>query len=362
MNRTKNKETAGINLEDTHRIIVIGASTGGLEAFKKIIKELPSDFSPPIFIVWHMSPDASSILPQVLNTVTTICSAHGYDNEEIKANRIYIASPDHHLLIQDGKMRVTRGPKENRFRPAIDPLFRSAAYAYGNRVVGVILSGALDDGTSGLSTVKYYGGVAIVQDPADAEVPSMPKNALREVSVDYCVPASQVGQLLVRLSKEPPPQNTNVIMGVQTKKGLGVTAEDEVFKKDFLRLGELTPFTCPQCHGALSMFQKGNIVRYKCHAGHVYSDDALMLTLTEKVEHGLYDALRGMDETIILLNHLGDHLAAANQPKSAAVYFKKAKELRERSQLVRKTAVEHEQLSRGTLLRAGQNENGAARN
>src|SRR5215467_107354 len=187
----------------SQRIIVIGASTGGFEAIKRIIADLPSDFNASIFIVWHMSPDVLGILPEVLNRRNDIYAAHAYDNEEIKPNRIYVARADHHLVINPGKVRVTHGPKENRFRPAVDPLFRSAAYAYSNHVIGVILSGALDDGTAGLWTVKHYGGIAVVQDPRDAEVPSMPENALSQVKVDHVAPVSEIADLLVRLSTEP---------------------------------------------------------------------------------------------------------------------------------------------------------------
>ena len=163
-------------------IIVIGASAGGFEVLKKLVADLPADFAASIFVVWHMSPDVRGVLPQVLNRAGTVPAAHAVDGESIEPNRIYVAPPDHHLLIEKGTVRVTRGPKENRFRPAVDPLFRSAAYAYNNRVIGVILSGALDDGTAGLWTIKRRGGVAVVQDPFDAEVPSMPDNALREVA------------------------------------------------------------------------------------------------------------------------------------------------------------------------------------
>src|SRR5689334_23277097 len=194
-----NKKPENIPVSESQRIIVMGASTGGFEAFRKIISKLPADFNSSIFIVWHIAPDIRGILPQVLNNVSGIHAANAYDKEEIKPNRIYVAPPDHHLVVEQGRVRVTHGPKENRFRPAVDPLFRSAAYTYGNRVIGVILSGALDDGTAGLWTVKHFGGITIVQDPMDAEVPSMPENALREVSVDYCVGVSELPELLVRL-------------------------------------------------------------------------------------------------------------------------------------------------------------------
>src|SRR4051812_33192106 len=164
---------------EKRNIIVIGASAGGYEVLKTIVKSLPSKIDASIFIVWHMAPTIRGVLPMVLNKENSIHAAHAVDNEIIKPNRIYIAAPDHHMLLEDGRVRVTHGPKENRFRPAVDPLFRSAAYEYRNRVIGVVLSGALDDGTAGLWTIKNYGGLAVVQDPNSAEVPSMPENAVR---------------------------------------------------------------------------------------------------------------------------------------------------------------------------------------
>jgi len=157
-------------------IIVIGASSGGFEAIRQLVAALPADLDAAIFIVWHMSPDVTGILPQVINRQKTLLATNAVDNEPIANNRIYVAPPDKHLLLDNGIVRVTRGPKENRFRPAVDPLFRSAAYIYGPRVIGIVLSGALDDGTSGLWTIKSRGGIAIVQEPAEAEVPSMPEN------------------------------------------------------------------------------------------------------------------------------------------------------------------------------------------
>jgi two-component system chemotaxis response regulator CheB len=159
-------------------IIVIGASAGGFNAIRKTVANLPADLDASIFIVWHMSPGIKGILPDVLNAMNTIPASNALDKEEIVSNHIYVAPPDHHLLIELNRLRVVKAPKENRFRPAINPLFRSAAQAYGNQVIGVILSGALDDGTAGLWRIKFDGGISIVQDPADAEVPSMPESAM----------------------------------------------------------------------------------------------------------------------------------------------------------------------------------------
>lgn len=297
-----------------------------------------------------MSPDVRGILPDVFNKLHTVTAANARDKEPIEPNRIYIAPPDHHLLIEEGTVRVTRGPKENRFRPAVDPLFRSAAYTYGNRVIGVILTGALDDGTAGLWRIKFNGGIAVVQDPADAEAPSMPQNALREVQVDYCAPVDDIAGLLVKLSSEEI-ENAEVMKDEKTKIEINIAAEENALQQGSMNLGELSPYTCPECHGVLSKIMDGNIARFRCHTGHAYSTDTLMATLTEKIEDGLYNAIRGMDESILLLNHIGDHYAEANQPNLAAIYFKKAREAEERSNLVRKAVLSHEQLSKEKLLK-----------
>jgi two-component system chemotaxis response regulator CheB len=341
-------------------IIVIGASAGGFEALKKLVAGLPKDLAAAIFIVWHMSSDVRSVLPQVLNRLETLSAVHAYDGEAIEPNRIYVALPDRHLLIENGQVRVTKGPKENRFRPAVDPLFRSAAYSYGSKVIGVILSGALDDGTAGLWTIKHHGGLAIVQDPADAEIPSMPESALREVAVDYSVPVSEMADLLVRLSKEKTAETSEVNMedDEKTKIEIGVAAEDSAFESGIMKFGELTPFTCPDCHGVLLKITDGKRARFRCHTGHAYSADSLLATVTENIEDSLYSAMRGVEESIMLLNHIGDHFAEVNQPKLAAMFFKKAKEAQNRAQAVRQVVLTHEQLSSDKLRQQAEIANG----
>jgi two-component system chemotaxis response regulator CheB len=340
-----------IEIDQDHRIVVIGASAGGFEAIKTIVSNLPPDFQPSIFIVWHMSPDVHGIMPQVLNKLNTIYAANALPGEVIKPNRIYVAPPDHHLLIEDGLLRVTHGPKENHFRPAVDPLFRSAAYYYGNRVIGIVLSGGLDDGTAGLWRIKYSGGVAIVQDPHNAEVPSMPENALREVAVDYCLPVEQMAQLLVTLSATKPEANTNVVKDEKTKIEIGIAAGDSEYDRGSLKIGELSPITCPECHGVLSKITDGTLTRYRCHTGHAFSIDTLLSLITEKIEENLYNALSAIEESMLLLNHIGDHLAETNHTKLAALYFKKAVEAEERAHLLRSKMMSSEQLSNDKLLR-----------
>lgn len=337
---------------ESRNIIVIGASAGGFEALKTLVAALPADFAASLFIVWHMSPVVRGVLPQVLNRQNAIYAAHAYDQEPIQPNRIYIAPPDRHLLVADGHVRVTRGPKENHFRPAVDPLFRSAAYTYGKRVIGVILSGALDDGTAGLWLVKQRGGVAIVQDPNEAKVPSMPENALREVAVDYCVPVTELAALLVQLSREPLAGTSEVVMKGEDEKTvieIRIAAQESAFELGIMKFGKLTPYTCPECHGVLSALRDGDRIRYRCHTGHAFSADSLLATITEKIEDSLYSAMRGVEESVLLLNHIGDHFAEVNQPKLAAVYFREAKEAEARAQAIRQTVLSHEQLSQDSL-------------
>ena len=166
-------------------IVVIGASAGGMEALQKLVARLPADLPAALFVVWHLSPGLKSILPSVLDRAGPLRALHPQDGDRIEPGRVYVAPNDHHMLLEKGYVRITKGPKENRFRPAVDPLFRSAAYVYGPRTIGVVLTGALDDGTAGLWTIKLRGGTAIVQEPADAMIRSMPLNALEHTAADY---------------------------------------------------------------------------------------------------------------------------------------------------------------------------------
>ena len=175
-----------------HDIVVIGASAGGVEALTKLVRTLPKHLSATLFVVLHMPADSPSLLPDIINHAGTLPASHPTDGEAITAGHIYIAPPDHHLLVESGYVRVIRGPRENRHRPAIDPLFRSAAQAYRQRVIGVILSGMLDDGTAGLLAIKRCGGIALVQSPEEALYSQMPQSALNNVPVDYCLPVRKM--------------------------------------------------------------------------------------------------------------------------------------------------------------------------
>ena len=342
-------------------IIVIGASAGGFEALKKLVGGLPKDLAAAVFVVWHLSANAHGVLPSVLEKAGSLPAAHGVDGEEIMPGRIYVAPPDHHLLIEENRVRVTKGPKENRFRPAVDTLFRSAAYSCGTRVIGVILSGALDDGTAGLWTIKHRGGTAIVQEPADAEFSSMPESALREVNVDYSVPISEMADLLIRLTSEEISEEREISMDEikKTEIEVRIAAEESGFEVGVMSLGDISPYTCPDCHGVLIKIKDGKINRFRCHTGHAFSADSLLATVTENIENSLYSAMRGVEESIMLLNHLGDHFAETNQRKLAALYFQKAQESESRAQFVRQAVLSHEHLSKDSLLQQAENGDGS---
>src|SRR5437588_1312081 len=186
-----------------HDIIVVGASAGGVEALVTLARSLKRNLQAAVFVVLHIPAQSPSLLPEILSRAGPLKAVQATDDMQIEQGHIYSAPPDHHMLMEQGKICVVRGPKENRHRPAIDPLFRSAALAYGPRVIGVILTGSLDDGTAGLLAVKRRGGIAVVQDPHEALYPSMPRSALENVDVDYTLPLSAITSLLARLAREP---------------------------------------------------------------------------------------------------------------------------------------------------------------
>jgi two-component system chemotaxis response regulator CheB len=334
----------------THEIVVVGASAGGLEALQKVVGGLPEDFQAALFVVLHLSPHSRSVLPTLLERAGKLPASHPIDGEEIRAGHIYVAPPDHHLLVERGRVRTSRGPKENRFRPAVDPLFRSAAYAYGPRAVGVILTGALDDGTAGLWAVKDRGGVAVIQDPKEAMFPSMPQSAQAYVDIDYCLPLAEIAPLLVRLSSEPAAEDRGAYpfleqLEIETR----ISMQDKAFEAGVFKLGQPSLFTCPECHGSLLQLNNGNLLRFRCHTGHAFSANSLLAELTESVEETLWSTLRAIEESVLLMRHMAEHLHEANDVDTAERFLQKAEEAQQRTELVRKAVLRHETLSRETI-------------
>jgi two-component system chemotaxis response regulator CheB len=278
---------------------------------------------------------------------------HATDGSAIEPGHIYVAPPDRHVLLEAGKIVVRRGPKENRFRPSIDALFRSAAYVYGPRAIGVVLSGVLDDGTSGLWSIKRLGGVAIIQDPNDAVHPEMPQNVLEHVKVDYITRSADIGSLLGQLAQESTPEENRVDHNELRRLGLEVdiAARDGAFEKGIIEWGEMTPFTCPECHGALVQLTEDTIVRFRCHTGHAYTPSTLLAGITESVEDRLWQAMRAVEEQAMMLEHIAGHFRTRGREQNAELFLDKARSARERAQVIHDSLPEQEQLSadsRGT--------------
>ncbi len=302
---------------------------------------LPKDLEAAVFIVWHISPHAPSLLPNILTRAGALPAQHAVDGEPIQHGRIYTAPPDYHLMLEATHLRLTHSPKENRFRPAIDPLFRSAAYAFGSRVIGVILSGALDDGTAGLWAVKDRGGVAVVQRPGDAQQSSMPLSALQHVEIDHCVPTNEIAPLLVQLTNQPleAKEEGPMAEGIEIETKIGL--QQEGLAAGVLELGSPSIFTCPECHGALLQIRNGNLVRFRCHTGHAFSPQSLIAALTEATEDALWNVLRAFDESAMLLQHLAQHAEETQQTEWGAALRQQVYETRARTDLVRQATLSH---------------------
>ena len=322
-------------------IIVIGASAGGIDALKILFAELPRDLAASVFAVVHTSPEAPSLLAQILNHAGPLRATSVKTTERIEAARAYVAWPDHHLIVEPGIARATKGPKENRFRPAVDPLFRSAAQTYGPRVIGVILTGALDDSSAGLWAVKHLGGTAIVQDPTDAAAPSMPRSALQRVEADYCVPLAEIARLLVHLVNEEGADRG----ATKVPKHIGIEVDiaraDNPLDAGVLDLGKPSNFACPECHGVLLELKEENRIRFRCHTGHAYSPDSLMADLNESIEDALWNAMRSVQESALLMQHLAEHAESRHGAQAAGALRQAADRAQKRAELIRQTVLDH---------------------
>ena len=318
-----------------HDIICIGTSAGGVEALQTLVRGLPGNLKASLFIVIHLPAHGPSMLPEILNRATPLKAVHAKDGDEIKQGCIFVASPDHHLIVERGHVRVVRGPKENRYRPAVDPLFRSAARSYGPRVIAIVLTGALDDGTVGLQAVKRRSGIAVVQDPEDALYPSMPRSALRSVEVDHCVKLAAMPQLLARLVDEPATDEGAYPVPEEMEIEFKINEEGRSDMEDLQKIGKPSTFTCPECHGALYEMREDEVLRYRCHVGHAYTADSMLEGYNESVEATLWQALRALEEKAHLARKLGERARERHHSIAAAQFEKRANEAEKHAELLK---------------------------
>jgi two-component system, chemotaxis family, protein-glutamate methylesterase/glutaminase len=288
----------------THDVVVVGASAGGVQPLQQLAADLDPNLPAAVFVVLHIAADKPSALADVLNRAGPLPAKFPEDGDAIEPGHISVAPPNRHLMLEPGRIRVVHGPRENRHRPSVDVLFRSAARAYGPRVVGVVLSGALDDGTAGLIAVKLRGGVAVVQDPAEAFCADMPRNAMRYLEVDHVVPAAAVGKLVSRLTKQTvdvdlaPPPPAEMIQETQIAK-----LDREALDSDE-KPGVQSVVACPDCRGVLWEIQEEDLLRFQCRTGHAYSPETLLAEETNEVETALWEALRAIEERAALRRRL----------------------------------------------------------
>ncbi len=283
-------------------IIVIGASMGGVEALMALVRTLPAKLPASVFIVLHVG--AASHLAEVLNSKSTMVTVEPTSGEAFQTGRIYVAPPGLHMLLHDGHIVLARGPRENMTRPAIDPLFRSAAVDFGGRVIGVVLSGGLNDGTAGLIAIKRCGGLAVVQDPDDALLGDMPASALRHADVDHCVPIARMAALLARLVAEPAGPTPEIPKSIRLEAAIAAQEAGGVDSVD--RLGEPSQLTCPECHGAMWEIRTEGQLRYRCHVGHAYTAETMLAAEEEEVERLLTTLLRSHRERALLVRRVAE--------------------------------------------------------
>lgn len=327
-------------------MVVVGASAGGVEALSKFVTELPPDLPASVMVVLHVPAHGTSVLPQILERRGHWPAVHAQSEQKLEYGKIYVAPPDRHLIVKPGYLLATRGPNENGHRPAVDPLFRSAARTYGPRVIGIILSGALDDGTAGMQAIKMRGGICIVQDPDDALYAGMPTSALENVAVDYQLPVADIGPLLGRLCLEPAPDEDAYPLSenMATETDMAELDDKAVAQPD--RPGKPSGFSCPDCGGTLFELEEGELIRFRCRVGHAFSVETLLAHQADELEDALWVALRTLEENAALSRRLAERSRGRGNRQAASRFDEKAADAIQRADVVR-NAIKHGLLEPG---------------
>jgi two-component system, chemotaxis family, protein-glutamate methylesterase/glutaminase len=284
-------------------ILAIGASAGGVHALMQLAGGLQADLPAAVLVTLHLSNQFRSSLDELLTRSGPLPAAFAADGEPLRNGRIYIAPRDRHLMVDGNRIVLGAGPRENHSRPAIDPMLRSAALCCCNRTIGVVLTGTLGDGASGLWAVKQCGGITAVQDPRGAAFPEMPQAALELVSPDHVVNLEHLPALLNRLVREP--------AGEPGAKPPGIALEVEIAKGEqgyamdkMDQIAERSVLSCPECHGVMWEVDEGELTRYRCHVGHTYGAEMMDLALDESLRRALASAQRALEERVALAGKL----------------------------------------------------------
>ena len=298
--------------------IAIGASAGGVEALTNLVRDLPSDLPAAVLVALHIAPAGTSMLAQILDRAGPLLATTAVDGEPLEGGRIYVAGPDHHLIVSDARVRTTRGAKENGHRPAADPLLRSVAHEFGAGAVGVVLSGMRDDGTAGLQRIKQAGGIALVQDPEEAAFPAMPRSAATHVAVDAVLPTAELAVELRRIAERRGEEMS------EHQPGPADHAEQSA-----------TRYICPDCGGALWRQESKTLVQFVCSVGHAYSPSSLDNDQASQVESAIWASARLLGDRAEFLRELAERARSHGHDPSAATFTRRAEEADESAAVLR---------------------------
>lgn len=316
-------------MDDQHYAIAIGASAGGIEALLALAAALPPRIGAIVLVTQHVG-SYPSLLPDLMHMRGTNPARHARDGEQPLPGMIYIAPPDRHLLVEDGRLRLVHGPKENHSRPAIDPMFRSVALEFGPRAIGVVLTGFLDDGTAGLKAIKECGGTAIVQDPATAVEPSMPRSALENVEVDHCLPIADMPALFQGLIARPAAPAPAVAADNLRREQAFVHGKHTM--ETLAAFATPSTLTCPDCGGGLWEVNDPKPLRYRCHTGHAFTAQSLVNAQAETAEHALWSGVRALQEKEMLLRRVAVVARAQGDAAQAAACEEKADDAKSKAE------------------------------
>ena|SRR5215472_8434354 len=320
-------------------IIVIGGSAGATVPLKEILGRLPTDLPAAVFVVLHLPAQGVGILTTVASAASRLPVLQAASGMVIERGHIYLGAPDHHLLLYRDHIMLGRGPRENMARPAIDPLFRSAALQYGPRVIGVILSGLLSDGAAGLNAIKRCGGMALVQDPSEAVANEMPLRALEAVTADLCVPTSKLGDVLSDLTREQ--AGTALPVPPEIRLEVEIAAGERIGSQELTRVAAPAPLTCPACGGVLSEVNARHPMRFRCQVGHAYTADALAKEQESRVDEALRVALRIIGERAELVHRMAGDARDRGRVAVAAQYESRSAEYREYADMIRRVMLQY---------------------
>lgn len=319
-----------------HRdILAIGTSAGGFEALRFLASRFPADLPAAVVVTIHLASQFRSQLDVLLSNAGPMPASFPRDGEPLQRGRIYIAPPEHHLLLLGDKLRLGHGPRENFARPAIDPMLRSVAACCGGRAIGVVLTGSLGDGAAGLHTLKQSGGITVVQDPADAAFPEMPQRALARAGPDHVLGLAEMPKLFADLVGLP--ARKGVPVPDITRYEVDVARGGRANMDDMDRLGRRSTLACPDCHGIMWEIEEGDLIRFRCHLGHAYTAELMNIALDENLRRALGSALRSLEERIALMRKLHQQASSRRTPKLAEVWAQRAREYEQEADIVRES-------------------------